>query len=81
VDAIRFFQLLKDSNEPWWDEYINKNKLSFIARVFTIKSVYELSKASYDSIIEWAQSILLEGNRLKEDFYTVKFMMKPLGLR
>jgi hypothetical protein len=81
VDAIRFFQLLKDSNEPWWDGYINKNKLSFIARVFTIKSVYELSKASYDSIIEWAQSILLEGNRLKEDFYTVKFMMKPLGLR
>jgi len=35
VDAIRFFQLLKDSNKPWWDGYINKNKLSFIA-----KSVY-----------------------------------------
>jgi len=39
-----------------------------------------LSEAGYDKIIEWTRSILPEGNRLKENFYAAKFMMKPLGL-
>jgi len=29
-----------------------------IARVFTIKSDYRLSRADYDNIIEWAKNIL-----------------------
>ncbi|KAL9367393.1 hypothetical protein Peur_038592 [Populus x canadensis] len=37
-------------------------------------------EAGYDKIIEWARSILPEGNRLKENFYAAKSMMKPLGL-
>jgi hypothetical protein len=40
-----------------------------------------LSEAGYDKIIEWARSILPEGNRLKENFYVAKSMMKPLNLR
>jgi hypothetical protein len=39
-----------------------------------------LSEAGYDRIIEWARSILPKGNRLKENFYATKSMMKPLGL-
>jgi hypothetical protein len=49
--------------------------------VFTIKLNHRLSDANYDRIVEWARSILLEGGRLKENFYVVKFMMKPLSLR
>jgi hypothetical protein len=48
--------------------------------VFTIKSDHGLSETGYDKIIEWARSILPEGNRLKENFYAAKSMMKPLGL-
>jgi hypothetical protein len=48
--------------------------------VFTIKSDHELSEVGYDKIIEWARSILPEGNRLKENFYVAKSIMKPLGL-
>jgi len=48
--------------------------------VFTIKSDHGFSEAGYDKIIEWARSILLEGNKLKENFYVAKCMMKPLGL-
>jgi hypothetical protein len=48
--------------------------------VFTIKSDHELSEADYDKIIEWARSILPKGNRLKENFYAAKSMIKPLGL-
>jgi len=39
-----------------------------------------LSKVGYDKIIEWARSILPERNKLKENFYAAKSMMKPLGL-
>jgi hypothetical protein len=48
--------------------------------VFTIKSDHGLSEAGYDKFIEWARSILPKGNRLKENFYAAKSMMKPLGL-
>jgi len=48
--------------------------------VFTIKSDHGLSEADYDKIIEWARSILLEGNRLRENFYIAKSLMKPLSL-
>jgi hypothetical protein len=80
ADATRFFDLLKDSDEPLWDGCTNHSKLSVVAQVFTIKSDHGLSEVGYDKIIEWARSILPEGNRLKEKFYAAKSMMKPLGL-
>jgi len=33
ADATRFFDLLKDSDEPLWDDYTNHKKLSVITRV------------------------------------------------
>jgi hypothetical protein len=51
-----------------------------VAHVFTIKSDYGLSKVSYDRIVECARRILPEGNKLKENFYDAKSMMKPFGL-
>jgi hypothetical protein len=48
--------------------------------VFTIKSNHELSGAGYDKIIEWVRNILFEMNRLKENFYAAKSMMKPLSI-
>jgi len=80
ADAARFFDLLKDSDEPLWDGYTNHSKLSAVAQVFTIKSDHGLSEVGCDKIIEWARSILPEGNRLKENFYAAKSMMKPLDL-
>jgi len=80
ADAARFFDLLKDSDEPLWDGCTNHSKLSAVAQVFTLKSDHGLSEAGYDKIIEWARSILPEGNKLKENFYAAKSMMKPLSL-
>jgi hypothetical protein len=80
ANAARFFDLLKDSDEPLWDGCMNHSKLSTVAQVFTIKSDHGLSEAGYNKIIEWARSILPERNRLKENFYVAKSMMKPLGL-
>jgi hypothetical protein len=47
---------------------------------FTIKSDNGLGEAGYNIIIKWTRSILPEWNRLKENFYTAKSMMKPLDL-
>ena len=80
ADAARFFDLLKDSDEPLWDGCTNHSKLSTVAYVFTIKSDHGLREADYDKIIKWAINILPEGNKLKENFYAAKSMMKPLGL-
>jgi len=63
-----------------WNGCTNHSKLSAVAQVFTIKSDHGLSETGYDKFIEWARSILPEGNSLKENFYAVKSMMKPLGL-
>jgi len=81
ADATRFFNLLKDSDDPLWDGCMNHNKLSAVAQVFTMKLDHGLSEVGYDKIIKWARSILPKGNRLKENFYAAKSMMKPLGLR
>jgi len=80
TDVARFFDLLKDSDEPLWDGCTNHSKLSAVAHVFTIKLNHGLSEVGYDKIIEWVRSILPEGNRLKENFYAAKSMMKPLSL-
>jgi hypothetical protein len=80
ADATRFFDLLKDSDEPLWDGCTNHSKLSAVAQVFTIRSDHGLSEVGYDKIIEWARSILHEGNMLKDNFYAAKSMMKPLDL-
>ena len=80
IDATKFFELLKDFDESLWERCTSQNKLSVIAQVFTIKSDYRLSEIDYDNIIKWVKNILLKGNRLKENFYAVKFMIKPTGL-
>jgi len=76
VDSARFFDMLKDSDELLLDGCMNHSKLLIIAQVFTIKSDCGLSEAGYERIIKWAISILPEENRLKENFYVAKSMMK-----
>jgi hypothetical protein len=80
TDTTRFFDLLKDFDEPLWDGCTNHSKLSVLAQVFTIKSDHRLSEVGYDKIIKWARSILPKGNWLKENLYAAKSMMKPLDL-
>jgi len=81
ADATRFFDILKDYDEPLWDDCTNHSNLSIVAQMFTIKSDYRLSEAGYDRMVEWVRSILLKGNRLKENFYAAKSIMKLIGLR
>jgi len=91
--ASNVHEVINDNNNPYKNmvmyairmnqgnaNCINHSKLSVLARVFTIKFDYGLSEVSYDRIVEWVRNILPEGNRLKENFYVAKSMMKPLDL-
>jgi hypothetical protein len=59
-------------------ECTNHNKLLVIAQVFTVKLEHGLSEVGYDRVVEWARNILPEGNKLKENFYTAKPLIKPM---
>jgi len=65
---------------PIIDEEPNADTAKFFIFWKILTNHYELSDASYDKIIERTISILPEGNKLKENFYIAKFMMKPFGL-
>jgi hypothetical protein len=52
ANMTRFFYLLKDFEEPLWDDCTNHSKLSIVIQVFNIKSDHRLSEAGYDRIIE-----------------------------
>ena len=62
------------------DEKPNADTAKFFIFWKILTNHYELSDVGYNKIIERTRSILPEGNKLKENFYTAKPMMKPLGL-
>ena len=80
ANAVKFFDLLKDSDEPLWDGCTNHSKLLVIEHVFTIMLNHGFHDAGYYRIIRWMRSILPERSRFKENLYVTKSMMKPFGL-
>jgi len=53
TNVTKFFDLLKDFDEPLWDGCTNHHsKLSVVEHVFTIKSDHSLSDTGYKKIIE-----------------------------
>jgi hypothetical protein len=59
ADAARFFDLLKDSDEPLWDGCMNHSKLSIVAHVFTIKSDHGLSEAVMTRLLNGREAFYL----------------------
>jgi len=79
MDAMRMNQGHADQF-PIIDEEPNADATKFFIFWKILTNHYGLSDAGYDKIIEWTRSILSEGNKLKENFYVVKSMMKPFSL-
>jgi hypothetical protein len=60
ADAARFFDLLKDSDEPLWDGCTNHSKLSVIIQVFTIKSDHELMRPGMTRLLNGREAFYLK---------------------
>jgi hypothetical protein len=66
VDAARFFDLLKDSNEPLWDGCTNHSKLLRVAQVFTIKLDHGLSGPVMTRLSNGREAFYLKGKAERE---------------
>ncbi|KAL2231065.1 UNVERIFIED_CONTAM: hypothetical protein Sindi_1700900 [Sesamum indicum] len=79
-EAQKFFNLLKDADEPLWDGCKNHTKLSAVAQLLSIKSEYNLPEACYDRLVSTIKSMLPEDEKLLDNFYTTKKHLGKLGL-
>ena len=72
IDTIRFFDLLKNSDEPLWDGCTNHIKLSVVAHVFTIKSDLGWVRPVMTELLNRQEALYLKGIRWK-----INFMQSP----
>ncbi|KAK4435136.1 hypothetical protein Salat_0676900 [Sesamum alatum] len=79
-EAQKFFNLLKDADEPLWDGCKNHTKLSTVAQLLSIKSEYNLPEAYYDRLMLTIKNMLSEDEKLPDNFYTTKKHLSTLGL-
>ncbi|XP_074560392.1 uncharacterized protein LOC141816527, partial [Curcuma longa] len=79
-DAKKFFDLLKDADEPLWNGCKNHTKLSAMTQLLNLKSEYNLPEACYDRLMSTIKSMLPESNNLPSNLYKTKKQLSNLGL-
>jgi hypothetical protein len=79
-EVSKFFQLLKDSEEPL-HEHTNVSILAFVTRLMAIKSEYFFfSNNCYNEILKLLGDVLPKPNKLPKDMYHLKTIIKGLGM-
>ncbi|KAK2420664.1 hypothetical protein QL285_031368 [Trifolium repens] len=78
--ASKFYTLLRDADEPLWVGCHKHTKLSAVTQLLNLKSEFNMSESCYDRMIVIIKSMLPETEKLPENFYRSKKMVKDLGL-
>lgn len=78
--AQKFFDLLKDANEPLWEGCERHTRLSAVSQLLNIKSEFNLSHTCYDRIMSSIKSMMPEDEKLPNNLYKAKKMVAKLGL-
>ncbi|KAK2455713.1 hypothetical protein QL285_003139 [Trifolium repens] len=78
--ASNFYTLLRDADEPLWVGCHKHTKLSAVTQLLNLKSELNMSESCYDRMIVIIKSMLPETEKLQENFYRSKKMVKDLGL-
>ena len=78
--AKKFFNLLKNTDEPLWDGCKNHTRFSAVTQLLNLKSEFNMSVSCYDRMIAIIKSMLPESERLPENLYRSKRMVSELGL-
>ena len=79
--AERFYQLLKDADEPLWDGCQNHSRLSAVSQLLNLKSEFHISEICFDRLLLIIKSMLPQDEKLPENFYRAKKMVNELGLQ
>ena len=78
--AQRFYQLLRDADEPLWDGCEKHTRLSAVSQLLNLKSEFHMSESCFDRLLLLVKSMLPQSERLPADFYSAKKMVNDLGL-
>ena len=78
--AERFYQLLKDADEPLWNGCQNHSRLSAVSQLLNLKSEFHISEICFDRLLLIIKSMLPQDEKLPENFYRAKKMVTDLGL-
>jgi hypothetical protein len=80
-DVNEFYRLLEDGQQELYPGCRKFTKLSFMIRLYLIKSLGGISNASFDSILELLKESLPEGEVLPKNSSETKRMMRGLGFK
>ncbi|XP_052627027.1 uncharacterized protein LOC122197509 [Lactuca sativa] len=79
-NAKGFYDMLEDADEPLWDGCENYSKLQAATELLHWKSEYNISEAAYDHILPIIKRMLPKGEKLVENFYETKKLLKIIRL-
>jgi hypothetical protein len=78
-EILRFFKLLKDSEEPL-HEQTDVSIPAFVTQLMTIKSKYFFLNNCYNEILKLFGNVLPKPNKLPKDMYHLKIIIKGFGM-
>ncbi|XP_039115956.1 uncharacterized protein LOC120251500 isoform X2 [Dioscorea cayenensis subsp. rotundata] len=76
----RFFDILKAADQPLYVGCENHSKLSFVARMLSIKSDANMSEANFNTMVTNIKEVLPSDNTMPNDYYHHRKTMNELGL-
>ncbi|XP_062170410.1 uncharacterized protein LOC133876141 [Alnus glutinosa] len=79
-DAKKFFDLLKQTEEPLWSGCTKHNIFSAIVGLFNLKCEGGWSNASFTKLLRFLKDIVPSDAKLPNDTYEAKKFIKDLGL-
>ncbi|KAJ8630422.1 hypothetical protein MRB53_023745 [Persea americana] len=79
-DAKVFFKLLDKGSEPLWPGCTKQTTLSAVATLLNIKADHNMSHECFESLLKAIKSMLPDGEKLPDNYYFCKKMVKKLGL-
>ncbi|KAL8116751.1 hypothetical protein AgCh_023056 [Apium graveolens] len=79
-DAKAFSKLLEEGREPLWHGCTKHTKLSAVATLLNIKADHNISRECFESLLKAIKSMLPDNEKLPDNYYYCKKMVKKLGL-
>lgn len=80
IDVEKFYKLLENVEKELYPGCKKYSKLSFLVKLFNIKSLYGWSDTSVTALLELLRDAFPEPNEIPETFYQTRKMIKDLGL-
>lgn len=78
--AQTFYNMVKQASEPLWDGCKKASTLSTTTRLLNWKAENNISDSAFDRLVPIIKDSLPTGEKLPNNFYETKKMLKPLQL-